>query len=158
MNILRESINSENWEEIISDSGFSLAEVERFIDESYDKGYQTRDRESKTVIENMFITNMQQTNQVTERLFEHLKELEIQPLAAYLKIESISSFRLIVTVNLEDYISEKILKAYEWTIDTEMKVTSKKYRIDLSFMHGDENVNIEGLNADGFRLKHKNLQ
>ena len=45
MNILRESINSENWEEIISDSGFSLAEVERFIDESYDKGDQTRDRE-----------------------------------------------------------------------------------------------------------------
>jgi len=33
MNILSGSINSENWEETIKDSGFSLSEVERFIDE-----------------------------------------------------------------------------------------------------------------------------
>lgn len=158
MNAVRESINTENWEETIKNCGFSFPEVERYINESYNNGYRARDEQTKSSLKSLFRTNLLKTNQITEDLLSHLGTLNVQPISAYLKIESGTSFSMIITVNLEDYISDKILKAYGWISDIEMEVNNKNYSIDLSFMHGDENVNIESLNADGYRFKHKKLQ
>jgi len=157
MKIISDSINSENWEETIANSGFSFSDVETFINESYNRGYKAKDEEMKAELKNLFTLNMLQTNQIAEQLIIYLNELGIQPLSAYLKIESVFSFSLIFTVNLNDYISDRLLKAYDWTSDMEMKVNGRNYTIDLSFMHGDENVDTESLNSDGFRFKHKKL-
>ncbi|HEY0175800.1 MAG TPA: hypothetical protein VGC08_05440 [Pedobacter sp.] len=157
MATLNATVNSENWIETIKNSGFSLSEVEKFIDESYKSGYDAKDEEIRSRMMNIFTTNIILTNQITEDLLVYLEELNIHPLSAYLKIDSIVSFHIIFTVKLNDYISEELLKAYDWISDTEKKVRNTNYNIDLSFMHEDENLNMESLNPDGFRFKHKRL-
>jgi len=98
-----------------------------------------------------------QTNQIAEKLLVHLRELNIYPIAAYLKIDTLFNFSIIFTVNLNDYISKELLKAYDWISDTEKRVRNKNYAIDLSFMHEDEHLNLECLNSEGFKFKNKTL-
>lgn len=157
MNTLSAAANSENWIETIKDSGFSFSEIERFIEESYRQGYNAKDEEIKSKLRSTFDTNVRLTNQIAENLITYLKELNIQPLSAYLKIDSIFNFSIIFTTTLNDYISERLLQAYNWISDTEKRVRTQNYNIDLSFMHEDENLNIESLNSDGFKFKHKKL-
>lgn len=157
MDTLSTTANSENWIETIKDSGFSFSEIERFIDESYKRGYDAKDEEMASKLRSTFDTNVKLTNQIAENLIIYLKELNIHPLSAYLKIDSIFNFNIIFTTALNDYISEKLLEAYTWINDTEKSVRSPNYNIDLSFMHEDENLNIESLNSDGFKFKHKKL-
>lgn len=141
----------------IKNSGFSLSEVEKFIEESYKSGYDAKDEEIKSRRLGLFTDNIILTNQVTEDLLAYLEKLNIYPVSAYLKIDSIVSFHIIFTAELNDYISEKLLIAYDWISDTEKKIRNINYNIDLSFMHEDENLNMERLNSDGFRFKHKRL-
>ncbi|WP_158797771.1 hypothetical protein [Pedobacter sp. L105] len=157
MNVLNRAIDSENWEETLKDSWFSLSEVEKFIDESYKSGYDAKDEETKSKLRVIFDMNILQTNQITEKLLAYLKELNIQPIAAYLKIDNIYSYSIIVTVGLEDYISSQLLKAYDWVNHTEKETRTKNYTIDLSFMHGDEHLDLECLNSDGYKFKSKML-
>lgn len=157
MNILSGSINSENWEETITDSRFSISEVERYINESYQIGHDAKDEETRSELKATFDRNILQTNQIAEKLLAYLRELDIHPIAAYLKIDTISNFSIIFTVGLEDYISSQLLKAYDWISDIEKSSRNKNYTIDLSFMHGDEHLNLECLNADGFKFRSKTL-
>lgn len=157
MNTISQSANSENWEQTIANSGYSFSEVEKYMKESYQKGYDDKGEELKNKISEIFDSNSQITNKLTIDLFNHLKELDLKPINAFLKVESIFNFSIIVTVSLEDYISEKLLKAYNWTNETEKILKNDNYRIDISFMYDDENLNVDCLNSDGYRFKHKSL-
>lgn len=157
MNTITETIDSGNWEETIKDSGFSITEVERFIEESYSRGYLARNKEIRTKIRAIFNANLNQTNQILASLVMYLNELGIYPITAYLKIDPIANFSVILIVKLEDYISAGVLQAYDWMSDMEKNVRNENYNLDLSFMDDDANLNHEYLNADGFRFKRNNL-
>lgn len=149
--------NTENWEQTIADSGFSFAEVERYMKESYKQGYNDKDEEIRNKIEEISSANQQLVDKITKDLLEFLKSINITPLSAYLKIDSIFKYSIITSVSLEDYLSESLLEAYAWTNKIEKSTRHDNFSIDLSFMYSDENLDAGILSSDGFRFKHKSL-
>lgn len=156
MNTIKELINSENWEETIKNSGFSLLEVERYIDESYKRGYAAKDEKIRIKLRNIFSSNLVHTHQIMGNLIAYLNKLSIYPTSAYLKIDPIANFSVILTVKLEDYVSEGLLKAYSWISDTASDIRTENYNLDLSFIDDSKELDFECLDSDGYRLKYKN--
>lgn len=107
----------------------------------------------KSKLRSTFDTNINLTNRIAEDLIIYLKELNIHPLSIYFKTDSIFNSSIIFTTTLNDYTSEGLLSAYTWMSDIEKKVRNPNYNIDLSFIHEDENLNIERLKSDGFKFK-----
>lgn len=157
MNTLSHSANSENWEETVANSGYTHSEVEKYMKESYQQGYNDKDEEIRLRITEIFETNRDLTDKISTNLFEYLKTLGVKPVSAFMKVGSIFNYSILVSVTIDDYVSDNILKAYNWAHEAEKVSRNAHYNLDISFIYEDEHLNIDCLNSDGFRFRHKTI-
>jgi hypothetical protein len=75
--------------------------------------------------------------------------------SAFLKIESINSFKIICVLQKDIYRDdEQSFPIYERSWDVSSKFDKKDIRLGISFMPYTDNINIHCLTADGYHLSY----
>lgn len=150
LNTLRTQIEPRNWEITISrDKYYTSDEV---ID-AYLHGKKTGLESLQKVVLKTLSDNINKTGNFTSEIIEYCEKEGFTPNAAFLKILSWDSFKILITLPEEEYLSNKFLKIYEYISKFEEKVNNELYRIEISFVETN-GLDINCVQSDGFILKH----
>lgn len=104
------------------------------------------------LIVDVFRKNMDQSALDTFRIISFLDTKKIGHKSAFLKVNDISNFSVIVVVSREDFFRAEFLESYSIVNSIRKETETNSYHIDFSFMpvSNTEEVNKELLGSDGF--------
>lgn len=117
---------------------------------AYETGWYERGIEDQKQLESRVKTNINNTINYIKEIVSYFRKLELNINGAYIKIERINSFSVIITVPVETFIDEKLLQVYTFTHSIEKHSRSDDYRVAFSITYNDGSINNDALLSDGF--------
>ena len=88
------------------------------------------------------------------QVLQHLRKMELHPVRAFMQVESFVCFNVIITIPLEEYISDIATHAYEYMIDFTASLNGENYILNFSLMDEGDDINEDLLEADGFTIRY----
>ncbi len=89
-----------------------------------------------------------------ELLIKSLKEkLDISVPIAYLRIDGIAKFSVLILIEKKDFLSDKMREAYAISQQIEEE-ENQPFEISFSFAMNADNISNDVIDADGYKLKH----
>ena len=101
------------------------------------------------------LDNINKTGELATELLPFFKKMGISIQAAYLKINSLNEFKILLTVPEDAFLSDSIVPVYDFISDFERKQNKDSYYLDISITIDNEYLNKESIRADGFEFKLK---
>jgi len=101
--------------------------------------------------------NIEKSTTYTTRMIAFLKQRNLTPISAHLKIKAYNDFVILVTLPEDEFISEEFLVSYDFASTIEEEVVKDEY-YNVMFMFSDreeEGFNKNLLASDGFFLDFK---
>ena len=129
---------------------FSANEVLAAHELGITKGKQQAQDLQTKLYTDLFTTNFQKAHIATEELFETLTKSGIGPVRAYLGIESLSEFNVLIVLDETTYYSDKLDIAYDLAHAKTDKLEDKTFEIRFGYMRLDENIDLNTLRIDGY--------
>ena len=83
-------------------------------------------------------------------VIEHLSDAGLTAKGAHIKLENPSSLSVIVSLSVEDYMSDKLSDVYEKMHAIEKSSRSDNYRVAFNLTYDDNSLNHETLKAEGY--------
>lgn len=149
---INEIFKQANWELTSpKDLQFSSDQV---ID-AYLKGKQEGlELQQKLVVEKL-MSNIAKAGNHTSELLENIKNKSLNPVSAYLRINSWDDYTILVVLPLNEFLDPRTLELYDYISELESKVEEDMYRIQVSLCDTESEINEHYVRSDGFALKHK---
>jgi len=141
-----------NWE--FTSPGEKLFSSDHVID-AYLKGKNEGLEHAQRLVIEKLIANIDKSGKNTRRILEFLKQISINPISAFLKINSWDDFSILIILPQSDYLGDKIILAYNFISELEEEVTEEFYHLQVSFCDTEDTIDSNSIRSDGFVLKHK---
>ena len=141
---------SQKWEDTLTKSDDYVKDMLSFFQEGWD----ARGADDKAKIRERLKANVVTTLTYTHEVINALLELEIAPRAVFIKGESYVSQTVLISVGLEDYLSDNFSKIYQVSNKIEQSSKSENYIVNFSFTFDDGSLSIECLSSDGYVNTH----
>jgi len=100
--------------------------------------------------------NIAKCGDYVQRLFRHLRAQGFAPREAFLRINDIDLFDIMVCVPKRDFWNEDFGEAYRctWGIKDELEASDAGFSIEFSFLGFHDNYSMDKIFEDGFVLKY----
>lgn len=121
---------------------------------AYLEGRRDGKEEAFKEILNKLISNMESAQGISEGFFHVINQDIKRCFKAYLKIESIESFKVIYLVDTTFFYSEEIDLLYKKAMEIRKAKNKESFNISFSFMPYNQSLNESRLSADGFVLTY----
>lgn len=123
--------------------------------DAYLKGKQDGLEQQQRLIIEKLVSNINKAGKDTSSILSYLRTLKLNPISAYLKINSWDDFAILVILPQEDFLDSRMLSAYEYITDFEKKVADEMYHIQVTICDTEDTIDENYVRSDGFTLKHK---
>jgi len=100
--------------------------------------------------------NIEKSGEISINLLKTLTDKYFTPLNAYLRINSLDNFDIMITVPERDIISDDFLTMYDIISKTETQNKDEYYDVFISFCPVNEHFEEINVLSDGFLLKLEN--
>jgi hypothetical protein len=94
----------------------------------------------------------------TLRVITFLKQIGIKALSAHLRIESIYSICVLITVSTDDYVKEDFTQVYKFVSALQNANTNELYAVNFQFINKSDHFDIEAVENAGFTAAFKPLE
>ena len=150
------AIPSEDWENAANKAKKEAHSEPDDIIQAWEAGIDRGINETERVLVKHFQANLHEISEITEKFYSELKsEIDLTPVNAFLRVNSISSFDILFVVDLEKYITGNRKTAYQRARDLRSEFCKgSDIKIDISFMADSSNFNPKMVNAEGFTFKY----
>jgi hypothetical protein len=152
MNTVHKILEPQSWE--LTSPKEKLFSSDHVI-EAYLKGKQEGLEQAQKLMLNKLVQNINNSGSFTQQIISFLKENNLKPSSAFLKINSWDDFKILITLPEDDFVNEKILTAYDFISQFEDKVNEDLFHLEVSMTDVNDNFDEKCLKSDGFILKHK---
>lgn len=153
MNKIKEILEPQNWE--LTSPKDKLFSSDHVI-EAYLKGKKEGLEQAQKLILDKLVENVNNSGDYTTEILGHFKKKGFHPVSTFLKIISWDNFKILITLPEKEFISNKIIKIYDFISDYENKVNKELYHLEITLTDINEDTfDTNCLRSDGFVLKHK---
>lgn len=142
---------SENWHYDRKDGDFTGDHV---ID-AYLKGKRDGLQSHQKTLLNSLKTNVDHCAQYAHDIIRHLTELKFNDSTAFLKINRLDNFKVLIAIKEDDFLNPGFLKIYDYVCEIEENICNDTFNVDFTFLDYNKEINENNLNSDGFILKLK---
>jgi len=137
-----------NWQQTTETRLFTADEVIN----AYLSGQHEFVNNRKRVLSKELNENLAKVKEIGERLYRTINDMGVTCTRVFLKIEDISSFRLLILVKERDFILSRIDEVYSLLIDKELAESSDTFYFFVSLMPDKKSLNDHKVFADGYYL------
>ncbi|MEX0810843.1 MAG: hypothetical protein WD048_01420 [Chitinophagales bacterium] len=152
MNAINEINAPTNWE--FTSHKEKLFSSDHVID-AYLKGKNESLEEAQKLVLEKLVKNINKAGKHTKQVLHHFNKNNLNPISAFLKINSWDDFTIMVVLPHDEFLSKKIISVYEFVSEFENKVSEDLYHIQITICDSDGNLDENYIRSDGFVLKHK---
>jgi hypothetical protein len=152
MNAVNEILAPANWE--LTSPKDKLFSSDHVID-AYFKGKNDGLEQQQRLIIEKLVSNINKAGKHTTDILFFLKKKKLNPISAYLRINSWDDFSILVILPQEEFLDKKMLNVYDYISELENKVDEDMYHIQVSVCDTEDNIDENYVRSDGFALKHK---
>jgi hypothetical protein len=152
MNAINEILAPANWE--LTSPKDKLFSSDHVID-AYLKGKNDGLEQQQRLIIEKLVSNINKAGKDTTDILSFLKKKKLNPISAYLRINSWDDFSILVILPQEEFLDKKMLSVYDYISELENKVDEDMYHIQVSVCDTEDNIDENYVRSDGFALKHK---
>ena len=125
--------------------------------DAYLKGVSDGKDQTTLLLKDQLRANFKKAGADSNKVVDFLKENNLSPISAHLKMCSLYEFTVLVTVKEEDFLSQNFIKVYDFTNSLEVESKTDYYSISFSFINKSPNFNPTILVSDGYALSLKSL-
>jgi hypothetical protein len=147
---LIETTNSQNWLEKINGTDTYVKDMLSF----FQNGWDARGNDDQDKIKERLRANVINSLTYTHEIISELGKLDIKPTRAYIKGISVVSQSVLISISIDDYLSDKFTRIYNVASKIEKESKSENYSISFNFTFDDGNLDGEALSCDGFIAIH----
>jgi hypothetical protein len=152
MNAINDILAPANWE--LTSPKDKLFSSDHVID-AYLKGKNDGLEQKQRLIIEKLVSNINKAGKDTTDILSFLKKKRLNPISAYLRINSWDDFSILVILPQEEFLDKKMLSVYDYISELENKVDEDMYHIQVSVCDTEDNIDENYVRSDGFALKHK---
>jgi hypothetical protein len=152
MNAINEILAPANWE--LTSPKDKLFSSDHVID-AYLKGKNDGLEQQQRLIIEKLISNINKAGKNTSNILSFLRKKKLNPISAYLRINSWDDFSILITLPQVEFLDKKMLNVYDYISELESKVDENMYHIQVSVCDTEDNIDENYVRSDGFALKHK---
>ncbi|MCZ2129327.1 MAG: hypothetical protein LC109_03570 [Bacteroidia bacterium] len=152
MNAINEILAPANWE--LTSPKDKLFSSDHVID-AYLKGKNDGLEQQQRLIIEKLVSNINKAGKDTTDILSFLKKKKLNPISAYLRINSWDDFSILVILPQEEFLDKRMLSVYDYISELENKVDEDMYHIQVSVCDTEDNIDENYVRSDGFALKHK---
>lgn len=121
---------------------------------AYLEGRKDGKEEAFKEIFNKLIANMESAQGISEGFFHTINQDKKICFKAYLKIESIESFKIIYLIESSFFYSDEIDNLYRKAIEIRKTYNKEGFSLSFSFLPYNQSLNESRLSADGYVLNY----
>jgi len=144
------TLNSQNWLEKINGTDTYVKDMLSFFND----GYEARGVDDQDKIKERLRAAVINSLTYTHEIISELGKLDIKPTKAYIKGVSLVSLTVLISVSIDDYLSDAFTQIYNSTYKIEKESKSENYGVSFNFTFDDGNIDPEALSCDGFIAIH----
>lgn len=152
MDTIAEILSPGDWD--FTSSKEKLFSSDHVID-AYIKGKNDGLEQAQKLLFEYLRINIDKSGKHTARILEFLRENNFTPISAYLKINSWDSFTLMLALPENEFIDDKIIKAYDFITDFEEVTKEDLYSLNIIICDTEGDLDESYIVSDGFFLKYK---
>jgi hypothetical protein len=152
MSAINEILAPANWE--LASPKDKLFSSDHVID-AYLKGKNDGLEQQQRLIIDKLVSNIKKAGRNTTDILSFLKKKKLNPISAYLRINSWDNFSILIILSQEEFLDKKMLSVYDYISELENKVDEDMYHIQVTFCDTEDNLDENYIRSDGFSLKHK---
>lgn len=152
MSAINEILAPANWE--LASPKDKLFSSDYVID-AYLKGKNDGLEQQQRLIIDKLVSNINKAGKNTTDILSFLKKKKLNPISAYLRINSWDDFSILIILSKEEFLDKKMLIVYDYISELENKVDEDMYHIQVTFCDTEDNLDENYIRSDGFSLKHK---
>ncbi|MGJ4787354.1 hypothetical protein [Leptospira koniambonensis] len=153
MKTLEEIIKSNHWEIAVPKESDLLYTSDHVIN-AYLQGKAEALEQNQRLQFAKLQENIAKSAELAGEVIVYAKSVNINPTAAFLKIDSWEDFVLLLTIPETEFLSQNILKVYDFTSSKEAEFNNKLYSIEIVLANMNEHFDNECLVSDGYLLKY----
>jgi|GEM_PF-3220290 len=151
MEIKQNIIEVENLENTLKNSDTYVHDMLKF----YEEGWDARGHDDKEQFRNRLQANVITTLTYTNEILKYfINELKLKPLSAHIKMENPNSQSVLISVPLDVYMNDDLLKVYKYAHNIEKSSRSDNYRVSFGITYDDGYLDNDCLHSDGFIKTH----
>jgi hypothetical protein len=135
-----------NWTTKVSEGGFTSDDLIN----AYIMGVQDQVKHTTKILEKKFNSNLCKAQNIGAMFFDSMVGKGFDIKFARLKFYSIESYKIILFVSEELYLSDKILALYNELSSLLLEVNNEKFHLSFSIMFDKDNLNEKRLLSDGY--------
>ena len=117
---------------------------------AYESGWAERGIEDNKNFNFRIKANVENTVSYINEVITYFTKLKLAVNGAFIKIERANSLSVIITVPLNTFIDEGLLKIYSFINDIERHSRSDDYRVAFSITYNDGDLDSDSLISDGY--------
>ena len=117
---------------------------------AYSKGQKEFGSAISRVLTKELEDNLKRIQSIGEQLFKSINSMEIRCARVLLKIDDLSSFKLLFMVEEKDYSLEELRKVYATLIDAELSANTDTFHFSASVLSDNPKVNKQRVFSDGY--------
>lgn len=110
---------------------------------------------TQRLITEKLIININRSGKDTTTLLAFLKSRQMNPISAYLRINSWDNFSILIVLPQEEFLDKKMMSVYDYISELETTVSEEMYQIQVSICDTEEGIDENYVCSDGFALKYK---
>ncbi len=146
MSTLISDTNSENWLEKIHESESYVKDMLSH----FQRGWHERGVDEQEKFKARMKANLGLTVSYITEVIGALGNLDIKVKTPYLKLNSLASHTVLITVGIEDYVKPEFSKIYSTTSRLEKASRSENYSLGFNFTFDEGNLDNECIVSDGY--------
>lgn len=154
MKAIEEILSPTNWEYTSpKENLFSSDDVIN----AYLKGKNDGLEQQQRLVLEKLNSNIIKAEKHTAETLAYLREKKLNPVSAYLRINSWDDFSILIVLPQTEFLDKKILKVYDFLSNLENEVMEEMYNIQFTICdtEEDEDVDENHIRSDGYILKRK---
>ncbi|RPA68439.1 hypothetical protein EF405_12340 [Cyclobacteriaceae bacterium YHN15] len=152
MNAINEILAPANWE--LTAPKEKLFSSDHVID-AYLKGKNHGLEQQQRLILEKLISNINKAGKDTSAILSFLKKKKLNPIAAYLRINSWDDFSILIILPQDEFLDKRMLRVYDFISDLESRVGDDMYNIQVTVCDTEDKIDENYVRSDGFAFKHK---
>lgn len=152
MNAINEILAPANWE--LTSPKDKLFSSDHVID-AYLKGKNDGLEQQQRLIIEKLVSNITKAGRDTTDILSFLKKKKLNPISAYLRINSWDDFSILIILPQVEFLDKKMLSVYDYISELENRVDEDMYHIQIAVCDTEDQIDDNYVRADGFALKHK---
>ena len=121
---------------------------------AYFMGKEASKNEEQKILSEKFRQNLKQAQVKGSELFKKLSQQKIKIKELLLNPRAITDFSILFVVDKNDFLSEKINRAYKISIQEKQELNKDTFQVEFTFMPYTPSLNRDKLISDGFILEY----